>query len=237
MSAPAPSVDRGTAPSALAVSRGPLLPGAYAWLSTVLLPVWFASGGPLVQALAWGSALALVLGELATLSRVRWLRGVGAGTFVAGCLATWILLAEQLRAAPIDATQAAVGGIGWVLFALSVQSSALETEPDARRLFPVESNRRRRFPPLLDFAFLALVVAGLLPLLIAWRVERTVHAALAQVIACGAALCGLSLAGSVVDSVALRRGLGRGSARLAASWSTFAILVLLLVVGLVFKLF
>jgi hypothetical protein len=237
MSAPAPSVDRGAAPPALALSRGPLLPGAYAWLSTVLLPVWSLSGGPLVQTLAWGSAFALLLGELPVMSRFRGLRGVGAGTFVAGCLTTWILLAEQLRAAPIDAIQAAVGGIGWVLFALSVQSNTVETEPDAKRLFPVDSNRRRRFPPLLDFAFLTLVVAGLLSLLFAWRVERAVHAALAQVIACAAVLCGLALAGSVVDSVALRRGLGRGSARLAASWSTFAILALLLVVGLVLKLF
>lgn len=243
MSAPRSGVERdprmqaASGSSSFQLSRGPLLAGVYAWLSTVLLPVWSLSGGLLVQTLAWGSAAALLLAELPALNRIRRLREVSIGTFLVGCLATWILLADQLRAAPIDATQAAVGGIGWVLFALSVQNNPFEAEPDASRLFPVESHRRRRFPPLLDFAFLALVVAGLLSLLLAWRVERTVHAALAQVIACAAALCGLSLAGTVVDSVALRRGLGQGSVRLAASWSTFAVLALLLVVGLVLKLF
>lgn len=241
MSALAPSVERGAqSPKALPsfpVSRGPLLPGAYAWLSTVLLPVQSLNGGLLVQSLAWASGVALLIGQLPVLSRFRLLHGLSLGVFVAGCVATWIALADQMRVAPLDPIQAAAGGIGWVLFALSMPSQPLVPEAEASRLVPTSGNRQRRFSPALNVAFLVVVVAGLLPLLLAWRVERTAHAALAQVVACASVLAGLSLAGSLVDAAALRRRLAQPRMRLADSWSTFALLALLLVVGLVLKLF
>lgn len=243
MAAPASAVERvlrsqpAPASVSLQLSRGPLLPGAYAWLSTVLLPVLSLNGGWLVRTLAWASMATLVIAELPLLKRFRSFRGLTCAAFLAGCLTTWILLAEQLRAAPIDAIQAAVGGVGWVLFALSVQSDPLVPESDASRVQPVAGSRRRRFSPSLDVAFLMLVLAGLLPLFLAWRVERAMHAALAQVVACAAALAGLSLAGSLVDAVALRRTFTQPRARWADSWPTFVVLALLLVVGLVLKLF
>jgi hypothetical protein len=222
---------------ALPLLRGPLLPGAYAWLSTVLLPVLSLNGSWPVRAVAWASVVTLLIAELPRLNQWRPLRALACGTFVTGCLATWILLAEQLRAAMFDATQAAVGGIGWVLFALSVQTDPAAPLSDASRLRPVADGRPGRFSPTLDLTFLLLVVMGLLPLLLAWRVERLVHAALAQVVAGAAALAGLSLAGSLVDAVALRRGFTQARARWADSWATFFMLALLLVVGLVLKLF
>lgn len=219
------------------LSRGPLLPGAYAWLSTVLLPVQSLNGGLLVQSLAWAAGVTLLLGELPVLNRFRVLHGFCLGVFVAGCVATWIALADQMRAAPLDPIQAAAGGVGWVLFALSMPSHPVVPEPEASRLLPPSGNRQRRFSPALNVAFLVVVVAGLIPLLLAWRVERTAHAALAQVVACASVLAGLSLAGSLVDAAALRRRLAAPRMRLAGSWSTFALLALLLVVGLVLKLF
>jgi hypothetical protein len=243
MAAPATAVERELrsqstpASVSLQLSRGPLLPGAYAWLSTVLLPVQSLNGAWPVRTLAWASVVTLLLAELPLMNRFRSLRGVACVAFIAGCLTTWILLAEQLRAVPVDAIQAAVGGIGWVLFALSVQSDPRVPESDLSRLQPVASSRRRRFSPSLDVAFLVLVLAGLLPLFLAWRVERAMHAALAQVVACAAALAGLSLAGSLVDAAALRRNFSQTRARWADSWSTLAMLALLLVAGLVLKLF
>jgi hypothetical protein len=201
------------------------------------MPVLSLSGGTTAQLLAWGSGAMLLLSVLPALKHFASLGTWCLGAFVAGSLSTWWVLAEQLRAAPVDSVQAALGGVGWALFAVSAQSDAIAIEPERSAALPVAQRHRRSRPPVLDALFLALVVGGGVPAFLAWRVDRTAHAVLAQLIACAAALAALSLAGVAVDTLALERWSTGSRARLAESWPTLALLALLLVVGLVLKLF
>jgi hypothetical protein len=213
-----------------------LLPGLYAWLSTVLVPVSSLSGGPVVQSVAWASGAALLVGGLPIAGRFSWLRWLGLAAFVTGAMTTWLLMADQLRASPSDAIQAALGGIGWLLFAVSVQSDSIVPEPKRSSVL-VERGRGRSFSAAWNLMFVLLASAGLVPLLLAWRVERAPHAVLAQIVACAAALTGLSLAGAAVEAMALRRNLVNTRGRLGDSWWTLLLVALLLVAGLVLKLF
>jgi len=99
-----------------AVQLNIVLPGSYAWFTTVAWPS--VTGGASVSAKAASGAalLMLVLGARLAATAHRWAAPVGIVGFFVGCVAAWQLAGRQLSGAAVDPFGATLGGIGWVLF-------------------------------------------------------------------------------------------------------------------------
>jgi hypothetical protein len=190
------------------LSRAPnvLLSGVYAWAVTVLYPTLGRGPGALAR-IACGTALvALVIGVVIGSRRSSTLgRAIGLHGFVACCALTWILLGSYLSVERIEPLRAALGGVGWVLFAFgwgSPREHANIPEDDPRAL-PGEPLTPRGRLPAGSGVLLSIATAGAaVPLLLAWRVARTPHALLAHAAAVAAAIALVSAAAEV----AVRRG-------------------------------
>ena len=160
-----------------------LLPGLYAWLTTVGLPA-LQRGSPAVSRLTAGLGLvALVAGPFLTPRWSRVGRSVGILGFVGLSVLTWALLGPAITVGRLEPIRAALGSVGWALFALGWGSmrelgAVPEDDPNAI-LGPLLAPRAR--PPAVSQALLWVgVIGSLLPLYLAWRVTRPDHALFAH---------------------------------------------------------
>ena len=108
-----------------------LLPGLYAWLTTVAHPASQRGLGSAVQVTAYGALAALVIGVLLVPYFARWGRAFGVLGFVALCVATWILLDPLIDVQRLDPVRACCGAIAWALFAFGWGSAREETVGEA----------------------------------------------------------------------------------------------------------
>lgn len=212
-----------------------LLPGLYAWLLTVGLPV-LARGtrsGPRVAAAAALCALLLalsVVGQRLVLARL-----LGIYVFVFCSALTWALLGSDLSPAHLDRVRTALGTLGWVLYAfgwgrvrtLPEPGSAPQVAPGAP-LVP-RSRLHPRAMPIVAFAVIAALVCEAL----AFRVDRPEHAVLAHGAAVAAALMLLSGGSRIALAQGTRVELASGVQRLNTVALRGALLAVLFGVGLV----
>jgi hypothetical protein len=180
------------------------VPGLYAWLATVGLPA-VQKGAPWSgRAFALLGVLALVGSFVLSTARPRVARWLGVYVFILSCFATWALLDARLRADQLDPIRGALGAVGFLLHALAWGASP--GEPDGEALdnlvpgLPLEP--RQRPPRLGSFVLGGGIALGLLPMAIAFGVERPASSLLAHSLALGA---GLLVVGTAAD-VALRVG-------------------------------
>lgn len=213
-----------------------LLPGLYAWVTTVAYPAAHP-GAPLACRVAAGLALiALVAGPLVAARRARLGRAVGIFGFLVPTVAAWVFAGPLISAERVDPVRAAAGALGWGLFVLgwgSVRKTGFVPEEDPRAL-PGDELPARAELPRGAVLVLALAVAGaVLPALLAWRVVRAEHALLAQAVALA---CGIATV-SVGAEIALLRGRWRPieppAQRLSRAAVPLTLLGIVLVVGLV----
>jgi len=213
-----------------------LLPGLYAWAATVLYPASLRGVGMLAR---WSAALALLpllVGIALGKSRPLLSRSLSLHGFLAACALTWILLGDLLAVDHLDPLRAALGAIGWVLFAFAWGASRepeLIPEDDPRAL-PGEPLAPRGTLPAGATAVLTVAVMGaLVPLLFAWRVTRPSHALLAHAAAVAAAV-GLVSSGA---EIAVNRGkwapIESASRRVTHAIVPLAALTILLLVGVI----
>lgn len=198
-----------------------LLPGGYAWLTTVLLPTWQRSG-PLSKWIAAAALAALVGGVWTTAASPKWGRRIGILGFVGLSLTTWLLVPEGLRSAQAQPLRSAVGAVAWGLFAVgwgglfaSQGAQGVEANsPKTALLVP------RRQLPLGSWIGAWVVGAAALSLpLLAWSVVDPANASLGHVFSAAGAMA--------VSGVGLKVLLGappRGSAR--QGWGSLVVLVL-----------
>lgn len=181
-----------------------VVPGLYAWLATVLMPAlqrgasFTARGAALFALVALGAAYAL------STSRPRAARILGVYGFVGGCFVAWALLGPLLRPEQLDAVRGALGAVGFLLHALAW--GAAPRDPDAQlvdNLVPGVPLQPRHKPSRAGAFVLGLGIASaLLPVALAFSVERPGAALLAHAVALGSALL---VIGASTD-VALRVG-------------------------------
>jgi hypothetical protein len=180
-----PLIDR------LAGSTNMLLPGGYAWLTTVALPAAQRGAPGSARAAAIVALFALLSGPLIALSRPRLGRAIGVLLFVALCTLAWALLGPAIGIERLEPVRALLGAVGWILFALGWGSvretgSIPEDDPNALHGPPLPV---RKHLPRGSMAILAIGMAGSLPALyFAWRVTRPDHALLAHAVAVMAAI-------------------------------------------------
>jgi hypothetical protein len=212
-----------------------LLPGLYAWMLTVGLPV-MARGvrtGPRLTAAAALVALLLALsivGQRLTVARV-----FGIYVFVLCSALTWALLGSDLSPAHLDRVRTALGTLGWVLYAFGW--GRVRTLPEADRELQIapgaplipRSRLHARAVPIVAFAVCAaLVCEGL-----AFRVDRPEHAVLAHGAAVACALLVLSAGSRIALAQGTRVELASPAQRLNAVALRGALLALLFGLGLV----
>jgi hypothetical protein len=211
-----------------------LLPGIYAWLLTVALPV-FAHG---VHTMA---RLAAVLGLLALLATTlldarheALARVLGIYVFLGLAALTWALLGADFSPVHLDRLRTALGSLGWVLYAFGWGRLRAPDRPvKAASIAPgaplvPRARLDRRAMPLVG----AAVVAALTFEALAFRVDRPEHAVLAHATATACALLVLGAGTRVALAQGLRTELPSGSTRLNAITVRGAVLAVLFGVGL-----
>jgi hypothetical protein len=184
------------------VSR--IVPGLYSWLATVLLPVTqrgASLGARLFAAIALG---ALIGAYVLFAKRGRLARWLGVYAFVLCCFMSWALLGGQLRSDQLDPVRGALGAVGFLLHALAwgAQPKNLEDAP-LDNLVPGSPLQPRHHPVRsAPVTFGVGIVLALLPMAVAFGVERPAASLLAHTLALG---CALLLVAVSID-VALRMG-------------------------------
>jgi hypothetical protein len=217
-------------PLPLAERTRVLLPGAYAWLLTVGLPV--AARG--VRAAPRGAALVALVTSVFLVERRPGLgRALGIVVFVGCSVLTWALLGADSSPVHLDRIRTALGTLGWVLYAFGWGRVSSPVRPEAEiapgaPLVP----RSRPHPlglPIVTFAVLSALVFEAF----AFRVDRAEHAVLAHATAAACALLVLSAGSRLALAQGGRHELASGSTRLNGIALRGALLALLVGIGLV----
>jgi hypothetical protein len=212
------------------------LPGVYAWTATVLYPASLHGASSSARIVAGMALLALVAGVAVGRRRPSLGRALGLHGFVMLCVFSWVLLGSIIAVDRLEPTKAAVGALGWVLFAFGWGGSR---EPehvpeDDPRVLPGEPLAPRGRLPRGAVLVRSLAIAGAaLPLLFAWRVTRSAHALFAHAVAIG---CAVALVSAGAD-IAVRRGrwapVEPPMRRLGHAAASLTILVVVMVVGVI----
>ncbi len=184
------------------VSR--VAPGLYAWLATVLTPVLPRGASLAARAFALLAFLALVGSLGLAAGRPRLARLLGVYGFVACCFGAWACLGSSLRSDQLDAVRGALGALGFLLHALAWGAAPRDPEAEALdNLVPGTPLSPRHKPVRIASAVLGVGVAvGLVPVAMAFGVERQGASLLAHATALG---CAVLVIGASTD-VALRVG-------------------------------
>jgi hypothetical protein len=211
-----------------------VLPGLYAWGTTVATPAGAAGASLWVRTSALVALVALLVGPFLIPERARLGRAIGVHGFVGFCLLTWVLLGGALSVQRLDPLRALLGALGWMLFAFgwgSVRELGHVPEEDPHALPGPPLSRRGRLPPLATALFALALLGALAPMLAAWRVARPTHALMAHSVAMLCAILVLS-AGA---RLAVERDTWRApppERRFLASMRPLSVLALTLVLGL-----
>jgi hypothetical protein len=181
-----------------------VVPGLYAWLATVLTPVLPRGASLSARCFAAAALAALVGAFVLSTRRPRLARVLGVYGFVASCFGVWACLGPLLRTDQLDAVRGALGAIGFLLHALAW--GAVQREPDreaADNLVPGTPLSPRHKPIRVASVVLGVGIGvGLVPVALAFAVERQSASLLAHSAALG---CAVLLVGASTD-VALRVG-------------------------------
>lgn len=213
-----------------------LLPGVYAWAATVLYPASLR-GGSVLARIAAGAALASLLSGVALARRRAVIgRALGLHAFVALCVLTWVLLGSLVSVDRLEPTKAALGALGWVLFAFGWGGSRepQHVPEDDPRALPGEPLEPRGKLPGGALPVLGIAITGAaLPLLFAWRVTRSAHALFAHAVAIG---CAVALVSAGAE-IAVRRGkwapVEPQTRRLGGAAASLTLLAIVFVVGVI----
>lgn len=210
-----------------------VLPGVYAWLLTVELPV-LARGvhtGPRVVAVL--ALLALLATPFADVRRPVLGRVLGIYVFLGLSALTWALLGSDFSPVHLDRLRSALGSLGWVLYAFGwgrLRTPEPAVPPRIAPGAPLVPRARldRRALPVVGVA----VVAALSFEALAFRVDRPEHAVLAHATATACALLVLGAGTRVALAQGTRTELPSGNTRLYAIAVRGAVLAVLFGVGL-----
>ncbi len=210
-----------------------LLPGLYAWTSTVAVPAFARGVGPAARVTAIGAVLFMLAGPFVAIVRPRLGRALGIHAFLAMCLVTWILVGDGIAVERLEVVRAALGALGWMLFAFGwgvTRPLGYVPEEDPRVLAGVPLNARGRLPAGAYPVFVVGLVGALAPPAVAWRVARADHALFAHAVAI---VCAISVL-IAASRVAVDRGkweAPRSASRFNAAAGSLMLLGVVLAVG------
>jgi hypothetical protein len=200
------------------------LAAVLAWSMTVA-PAAFARGlaSPrLAGALAVVAIGCGVGGPLLAARDKRLGRHLGVTVFLSLSVMTWLVAAQAIAPARLDPTRGALGALAWGIFALAwsdrwQRPGAGAVDPSAPALVA-----RAALPPLAVPIAAAGALAGVVLLVLAWRVRDPERAVVAQALT---ALCAVAVM-SAAASVAIGRGKRATGSRRLGVHATRPLLIL-----------
>lgn len=215
-----------------------LLPGLYAWGTTVAVPAASPRAPGTVRVTALAALVALVLGPLVAPLRPGIGRALGIHGFLGLSLVTWGLLSRADLAIAGNATQATLGALGWMVYAFGwgeLRGRGSVPEDDPRVVpgapLPARGALARSVTPV----FAVGVIAAVVLMHLAFRVSRPVHAVFGHAVAL---VAGLLLVGAAARVALDRtpRALPAPGERLSGAATPLAALLVLLGLGALYVL-
>jgi hypothetical protein len=216
-----------------------LLPGLYAWVSTVASPVAVRGSPGVARVTAILALVALVAGPLVALDRPRLGRAIGVYVFVALALVTWLVGDALIGVQRLEPVRAALGAVSWALFAFgwgTVRTVGNVPEEDPHALSGAPLVARSQLPPGTLIVFGIGLAGAVLPVLLAWRVERPGHALLAHAAALACAIAVVTSAAKVAIARGSWQPITPPRARLLAATRPLALVSVLLAGGMVWAI-
>lgn len=223
---------------AFATDANVLLPGLYAWATTVALPAASAQATLPVRLAALSALLCLAPGALLWSRFPKLGHALGIHAFVGCCIVAWALLRRDGVPLGVQGLEAAFGAVGWVLYAfgwgeLSARRRVPERDPHVIAGAPLAP--RNPWSRSAE-AILALGIAGSFVLLfLSFRVARAPHSVMAH----GVWVLLTVLLVSSAARVALGRGprrMGGDRERLNAAAAALAALFVALALGVMYSM-
>lgn len=168
-----------------------LLPGLYAWATTVATPASSHGATLFARALALAALIALTLGPLFAPARPELGRAFGIDAFFGLSLACWVTLARSGVSLAPEPVPGILGALGFMVYTFGwgeLRGRGRDPEDDPRAilgepLLPRGVLGRRVAATLMLGSLGALLVTAS-----AWATDRRVHAVMAHAIALGAAV-------------------------------------------------
>ena len=211
-----------------------VLPGLYAWLTTVAMPSVNRGAPGSARLTALLALLALLAAPVFVSDRPRLGRALGIFGFIGFSLLTWLLLGQALVRNPGDPLLSALGAVGFTLYALgwgSLRRRGVVPE-DAPNVIPGPPLQPRARPhPIAPFVFGLILVSALLPVFLAFRVVEAERGLFAHAVAILAAILTITAGARVATGLGQRRALPVSAERLNAAAVPLALLALLFGLG------
>jgi hypothetical protein len=212
-----------------------LVAGLYAWIATVFLTAFSQPTPFLARACALAALVALLVGVVLLVRLPVWGRAVTLVGFVGLSAATWVALDDALNLEHMEPVRAALGGIGWMLFAFgwgAVRRPGAVPEQDPHVVVAAPLEPRATLGWINTSAFVIAFAAGLSVWLLAFRVANEERALLAHAVALAAAVALISAGVRISISLGRDHPVARPAARLNAASTPLAGLLVLGMLGL-----
>jgi hypothetical protein len=177
-----------------------VLPGLYAWALTVLAPAAARSAPTGARVMAALALLLLIAGPLLHLRRAALGRALGIHGFVGASVLCWVLLDGFAGVQRLDPVRAALGAVGWALFAVGwgrMRETGSVPEKDPHVVAGPALPPRGALPRWANAAFAVALVGAIAPPLLAWRVARADHAVFAHAAAVAGSMALLTVGARV----------------------------------------
>lgn len=234
LATPAPVTNGQSALGALRDRANTVLPGLYAWLTTVLMPS-VNHGAPVsARVTALLALLALLAAPLLVSARPVLGRALGIFGFIGCSLLTWLLLGAGLVRNPGDPLLSALGAVAFTLYALgwgSLRRRGAVPEDAPNVILGPPLQPRARPHPVAPFVFGLVIVSALLPVFLAFRVVEAERGLFAHAVAILAAILTITVGARVATGLGQRRPLPASAERLNAAAVPLALSALLFGLG------
>jgi len=211
-----------------------VLPGLYAWLTTVASPAVSHGAPGSARVTALFALLALLAAPVFVAERPVLGRALGIFGFIGCSLLTWLLLGAGLVRNPGDPLLSALGAVAFTLYALgwgSLRRRGTVPEDAPNVILGPPLQPRARPHPLAPFVFGLILVSALLPVFLAFRVLEAERGLLAHAVAILAAILTITVGARVATNLGQRRALPLSAERLNAAAVPLALLALLFGLG------
>jgi hypothetical protein len=167
------------------------IPGLYAWLVTVVVPIQQKDAHGWPVALSWIGICSLAASSMVVRSRYRMWSAIPVSLFVTSSAAVWFLVA------PLEASMGIWGSIGWASFAIGWVRAAETGEPtDIAAIRQIDLVPRHRLSGWSEVMFGLGAVGSLLILTLAWQIEGRERSLLGHGMAAAAVLSLMTVATS-----------------------------------------
>jgi len=206
-----------------------VLPGLYAWVTTVALPSTQHSAKALSRVTAFCALVALVSSPLFAGENPKLGRALGVHAFIGFSLLTWVLLGAALLQNPGDPLLSALGAVAFMLYALgwgSLRRRGQVPEDDPNIIPGTPLLPRAQPPAVVPPVFGLIVACALVPTFLAFRVTDIERGLFAHAIAVLSAILTITVGSRVALALGQRRTPPAPADRLNAAAVPLALLAL-----------